>query len=213
MKPIRIVIADDHLVVREGLRALLSAEQDIQIVGEASNGQEATALASQFQPDIVLMDVRMPEMDGIEATRLIKEQHSQVCVLMLSVYDSEAYIVDSVKAGAGGYLLKDASRDLLCHTIRAVANGAILIKSSLLREVLASLSQSKETIPIGESLTHREAEVLPLVAQGLTNREIAQRLFITEDTAKKHVQSIISKLAASDRTDAAVKAVRAGLVK
>lgn len=215
MKLIKVLVADDQLIVREGLRAVLSAEADIQLVGEAADGQEAVALAAQLEPDVVLMDVRMPQMDGIEATRLIKEHKPQVCVLMLSVHDSDAYIVDSVRAGAGGYLLKDCSRDLLCHTIRAVASGATLIKSSILREALSALSQPPRegASPRGESFTPREAEVLPLLTQGLTNRDIAKRLHISEDTAKKHVQNIISKLQASDRTDAAVKAVRAGIVK
>lgn len=216
MEAIKVLIVDDHAIVREGLRAMLSGEGDIQVVGEARDGQEAVDLSAQLHPSIVLMDVRMPGIDGIDATRRIKEQNPEVCVLMLSVYDNDVYVINSVLAGAGGYLLKDASRELLCHTIRAVASGGILIKSSLLREAVASLAQASgrdKAAPMRENLTPREQEVLQAMAQGLTNRAIAQKLFITEETAKKHVQSIIGKLEASDRTDAAVKAVRAGLVK
>ena len=182
---------------------------------------EAVEKAGEHRPQVILMDLRMPNSDGLEATRRIKSQFASMSVIVLTIYDNDAYIVDAVRAGAGGYLLKDASRDLLIHTIRAVNSGGMLIKSSLLREAMLSLADATgdqfkrkrigaTTSPNG--LTPRERDVLRLVIEGQSNKEIGRALSISEDTAKKHVQTILSKLGVSDRTQAAVKAVRAGLV-
>ena len=221
MNKIKVLLVDDHPVVREGLHTMLATAPDIEIVAEAGDGFEAVEKASEHQPQVVLMDLRMPNLDGLEATRRIKSQLASTSVIVLTIYDNDAYIVDAVRAGAGGYLLKDASRDLLIHTIRAVNSGGMLIKTSLLREAMLSLAdatgvQSKRkhvdtTAPNG--LTPREYDVLRLVVQGQSNKEIGLALSISEDTAKKHVQTILSKLDVSDRTQAAVKAVRAGLVE
>ena len=213
----KVLLVDDHLVVREGLRAMMATEEAVEVVGEAVDGVEAVEKVTELAPDVVLMDVRMPRMDGIEATRRIKEERPETAVIVLTVYDDDVYVVDSVYAGAGGYLLKDASRDLLMHTIRAAPDGGTLVKTSLLQEVIASLVESAGERPITEpgyrfDLTPRELEVLRLVGNGTTNREIATRLGIAEDTAKKHVKSIIEKLRASDRTHAATIAARAGLL-
>lgn len=221
MDKIKVLLADDHPVVREGLRIMLSTAPDIEVISEeAGDGFEAVEKANKHRPDVVLMDLRMPKMDGIEATRCIKSQLPNTLVIILTIYDNDAYIVDAVRAGAGGYLLKDASKDLLIHTIRAVKSGGMLIKTNLLREAILGLAdatgdESKEkhisaTSPNG--LTPRERDVLRLVVDGQSNKEIGRTLFISEDTAKKHVQTILSKLGVSDRTQAAVKAVRAGLV-
>lgn len=219
MDKIKVVLVDDHPVVREGLRTILSTAPDIEVVAEASDGLEAIEKANEHQPQVVLMDIRMPNMDGIEATRRIKSQTPSASVIVLTIYDNDAYVVDAVRAGAGGYLLKDASKDLLIHTIRAVNSGGMLIKSSLLREAVLSLSNASGDQLKGkhvntkalDELTPRERDVIRLVVQGRTNKEIGHALHISEDTAKKHVQAIMLKLGVSDRTQAAVKAVRAGM--
>jgi DNA-binding NarL/FixJ family response regulator len=198
---------------------MLATAPDIEVVAEAGDGLEAVEKANEHRPHIILMDLRMPNLDGLEATRRIKSQLASTSVIVLTIYDNDAYIVDAVRAGAGGYLLKDASRDLLIHTIRAVNSGGMLIKTSLLREAMLSLadatgdqSKGKHTVAIAPNdLTPRERDVLQLVVQGQSNKEIGRTLSISEDTAKKHVQTILLKLGVSDRTQAAVKAVRAGL--
>jgi len=221
METIKVVIVDDHPVVREGIRAMLETDGGIEVVGEASDGLEAVAKAEECQPNVVLMDIVMPKLDGLEATRRIKKEYPDTSVIMLTIYADRAFFIDAIQAGAGGYLLKDASRDLLCHTIEAVNSGGMLIKTSLLREAVATLVDTIPGFQKGaaaaltgvEEFTSREQEVLKLLVEGRTNKEIAKELSIAEETAKKHVQSIIAKLSASDRTQAAVKAVRIGLVK
>jgi len=221
MDKIKVLLADDHPVVREGLRTMLATTPDIEVVAEAGDGLEAVEKANEHQPHVILMDLRMPNLDGLEATRRIKGQLASTSVIVLTVYDNDAYVVDAVRAGAGGYLLKDASKELLIHTIRAVNSGGMLVKTSLLREAMLSLAnvtdgQSKQKhihATALNGLTGREREVLRLVVNGQSNNEIGRELSISEDTAKKHVQTILSKLGVSDRTQAAVKAVRAGLVE
>jgi two-component system NarL family response regulator len=217
MEKIKVLLVDDHLVVREGLRAMLGTEKTIEILGEAWDGAEAVEKVKTLGPDVVLMDIRMPGMDGIEATRHIKEERPETAVVVLTVYDDEVYVVDAVNAGAGGFLLKDVSRDLMLHTIRAATNGGTLIKTSLLREAIASLLKNAADRPPAEvgqhfDLTPREGEVLQLVSMGHTNKVIGAQLSVTEDTVKKYVQNIIAKLHASDRTHAATIAARAGLL-
>jgi len=220
MDKIKVLLVDDHPVVREGLRTMLSTAPDIEVVAEAGDGLEAIERTNEHCPHVVLMDLRMPNMDGLEATRRIKSQLPSTSVIVLTIYDNDAYVVDAVRAGAGGYLLKDASKDLLIHTIRAVNSGGMLIKTDLLREAILSLSDAVGDQLKGKSgdataledLTPRELDVLRLLIRGQTNKKIGQVLFISEDTAKKHVQTIMLKLGVSDRTQAAVKAVRAGLV-
>jgi len=218
MDKIKVLLVDDHPVVREGLRAMLSTATDIEVVAEAGDGFEALEKANEYQPQVVLMDLRMPNLDGLEATRRIKAQIPSTSVIVLTIYDNDAYVVDAVRAGAGGYLLKDASKDLLIHTIRAVNSGGMLVKTSLLREAVVSLSNAAgdqrkgkpgDTTALG-GLTPREHDVLRLLIRGRSNKDIGQALSISEDTAKKHVQTIMLKLGVSDRTQAAVKAVRAG---
>jgi len=200
---------------------MLATTPDIEVVAEASDGLEAVKKANEHQPHVVLMDLRMPNSDGLEATRHIKSQLASTSVIVLTVYDNDAYVVDAVRAGAGGYLLKDASKDLLIHTIRVVNSGGMLIKTSLMREAMLSLTdaaadQSKDrraSTTTLNSLTARERDVLKLVIKGQSNKEIGRTLSISEETAKKHVQTILSKLGVSDRTQAAVKAVRADFAK
>ncbi|MBI4317327.1 MAG: response regulator transcription factor [Chloroflexi bacterium] len=220
MEPITVLIADDHTVAREGLRAMLETDQQVQVVGEAADGLDAIKMATRLHPKVVLMDVRMPRMDGLEATRRIKAELPTTAVIMMTSYDDDALVVDAVQAGAAGYLLKDASRDLLAHSIGAVASGGILVKASLLRKAISSLTSSarpSESVLQGraqvDDLTERERAVLKLLAEGRTNKEIADSLALAEVTVKKHVQSIIAKLRASDRTHAAITGLRIGLIK
>jgi DNA-binding NarL/FixJ family response regulator len=221
MDSVRVLIVDDHPVVREGFRSMVASNQAIEIIGEASDGLEAVAKVAELEPDVVLMDIAMPTLDGIEATRRIKAERPATVVIMLTIHRDDAYVVDAIRAGASGYLLKDASRELLIHTIGAARSGGTLIKTSLLYEAISGLTGGNGGQRAGRSfsvagqdeLTVREREVLKLMAEGRTNKEIGRALSIAEDTAKKHVQSIIAKLGASDRTHATLKAARAGLIK
>jgi DNA-binding NarL/FixJ family response regulator len=222
MGKIRVLIVDDHPVVLEGLHAMLSTDRNIEIVGEAGDGAEAVKMVEEKEPNVVLMDIRMPGMDGVQATRHIKQQSPATAVIVLTMYDTDAYVVDAVRAGATGYLLKDAPRELVLDTIRAVNSGASLIKTSLLTEAISSLVKSRkgyqpaeEASPEGniEHLTAREREVLKLAALGHSNKEIARELSITQDTVKKHMQSILGKLHASSRIHAVIQATRAGIIQ
>jgi len=221
MGKVRVLIVDDHPVAREGFRMMLSTAQNMEVVGEASDGLEAIALVAEKEPDVVLMDLRMPNLDGLEATRRIKAERPHIAVIMLTIYDNEDYVIEAIRAGASGYLLKDTSGELLIHAIQAVNNGATLIKTSLLSEVISGLlSSNAKHAKAGppstngmDELTDREQEILKLVAEGYTNKEIGKQLGLAEDTIKKHVQSIIAKLGASGRTHATMKAARRGLIR
>jgi len=220
MKPVRVLIVANHPVVRAGLHSMLSTDPTVKIVDEACDGKEAVAKVAEKNPDVVLMDTRMPSLDGIEATRRIKDKCHTTSVVLLAMYDDNAYVIDAIKAGASGYLLKDTSRELLLYTIRTVSSGATLIKTNLLSEAISSLIQPQKVdlqlaVTKGRGmaeLTPREHEVLKLLAVGDTNKAIAEKLIITEDTVKKHVQNIIAKLDAGSRTAAAVKAAQAGMI-
>jgi len=221
MGKIKVLIADDHPVVREGLRAMLMTDQNIEVVGESGDGAEAVKMVTEKKPNVVLMDIRLPNMDGVEATRRIKDKRPATAVVVFTMYDNGAYVIDAVRAGASGYLLKDTSRELLLHTIRAVNSGATLIKTSLLSEAISSLVQpqkahqerAESSVDGVEPLTPREREVLKLVAAGYTNKEVGRKLSITEDTVKKHMQNILAKLHATSRIRAAIEATRAGIIK
>jgi len=215
---ITILIADDHAVVRQGLRMMLRTASDIEVIGEASNGLEAIELAGTLNPQVILMDIRMPKLSGIEAMRRIKTQFPHISIIILTGYHQDAYVVDAIGSGAGGYLLKDASRDLIVNTIRAVSSGGMIIEPELFNEALNRVSSSAgkqssvnvESTRVLEKLTQRERSVLYLITNGQTNKQIGQALSINEDTVKKHVKSILGKMGVSDRTQAAVKAVRLG---
>ena len=213
---ITILIADDHSMVREGLRSMLNAP-GFQVVGEASNGREAVSKAEACDPDVVLMDIRMPDMDGIEALRAIKSTQSHIQVIMVTTYRSTAYLLRALAAGAAGFVLKDISRDALLATVRTVAAGTTGIDRQFLQRALRNLQEadepSMENMELSEALTPRETDVLWLIAEGLTNLAIAQALDLSPGTVKSYVQSILQKLDATDRTHAAVKAIRMGLVK
>ena len=207
MAKTRIMIVDDHEVVRLGMRAAFEAEPDLVVVGEASNGAEALAKMPVLDPQLILMDVRMEKMNGIEACREIKSQYADVRILMITSYTDDDAVISSILAGASGYLLKHVSRADLLRSIRLVASGHSLIDTNTAKQAMERLTQ----IP-GSELTEREREVLTLVARGYTNKQIADTLFITEKTARNHVSHILDKLGLSRRSEAAAFAVEHKLV-
>lgn len=213
---IRIVLVDDQTLVRQGIQTLLELEDDLQVVGTAANGREAIEVVGRARPDVVLMDVRMPQMDGVAATRELLRAMPGLGVIILTTFDDDEYVFEGLKAGARGYMLKDTSADEIVAAVRAVAGGAALIQPSIARKVVAEFSRlaagaAAPAAPTGaqtlaEPLTEREAEVLHALAAGLSNREIAERLVITEGTVKNHVSSLLAKLGVRDRTQAVLKA-------
>jgi len=207
---IRVLIADDHMVVREGLRTILDAAPDLLQVGEATNGAEAVRLVQETAPDVVLMDLRMPGMDGIEAIREIKVRSPEVQVVILTTYDDYDYIVRGLQAGARSYLLKDTPRQVLFETIRAAARGESLWTSDLIDKVVTHL-QEPQPVALG-TLSKRERQVTNLLAQGKSNREIALQLSIAVRTVKAHVTSIFNKLGARSRAEVVSIALRSGLL-
>jgi NarL family two-component system response regulator LiaR len=209
-EPIRVLAVDDHAILRGGLKFLLLAFDDIELVGEARSGREAVRLCSQIQPDVVLMDMMMPEMDGIATTRSIKEHCPDIQVLVLSSFSDHASVQQVMQAGAVGYLLKDVPMDELADGIRAAAAGkTVLAPEAAQALVRAAGPQAPQP---GYDLTERQAEILALMVEGLTNNEIAERLVISPYTVRNHVSEILSKLGTSTRTEAAALAVRLGLV-
>jgi len=215
-EPIRVVVVDDQELFRRGLIMLVAAEDDIDVVGEASDGDEAAELAAATVPDVVLMDVRMPKRSGIEACRTIKQVAPSAKIIMLTVSDEEGDLYDAIKNGASGYLLKDASIDQVAQAIRVVADGQSLISPSmaakLLEEFKTISSVGTKQDVIMPKLTDRELEVLNLVARGLNNREIARDLYISENTVKNHVRNILEKLQLHSRMEAVMYAVREKLL-
>jgi DNA-binding NarL/FixJ family response regulator len=207
MKRIRVLIADDHPVVRAGLQGMLASQPDFELVGEAATGKEAVTLAAQLRPDVVLMDLRMAEMDGAAATAQIQTQQPKTPVLVLTTYDTNADILRAIDAGATGYLLKDTPRDELFAAIRSVAQG----KAVLAPTVATRLLRQRQT-PAGESLSARELEVLSLVARGASNKEIARSLHLSEATVKSHLIHLFGKLGVTDRTAAVTVALERGLL-
>lgn len=216
---IRVLLVDDHTVVREGARTMLSGSPDIVVVGEASSGEEALQRVQELAPHVVLMDIRMPGMSGTEAARRIKSASPTTSVIMLTMYDSDMYVVEAIQAGAAGYLTKDVSRELLCHAVSSVVDGGTIVRSGLLRRAITALQSAsaggneKAAVSLLEHLTPRERDVVRLLAQGYGNKELCQELHLAEVTVKKHVQNVIQKLGVSDRTHAAIQAVRLGLAE
>lgn len=210
-QPIRVLIADDHTIVRKGLCALLARERDIEVVGEAGHGQEALDLALQLQPDLVLMDLVMPGMDGAEAIRKITARCPAIRVLVLTSFSTDDKVFPAIKAGALGYLLKDTRPDELLRAMRQVARGESPLDPTIARKVLHELAHPADRPATPQPLTARELEVLRLVAHGLSNHEIAARLVITDLTVRTHVSNILGKLHLASRTQAALYALREGL--
>ena len=214
---IRVLLADDQEIVRTGLRMILDAQPDIEVVGEAADGREAVALARKLRPDVCLFDVRMPELDGIEATRLLaSDVDDPMAVVVITTFDLDEYVHGALKAGARGFLLKDAGPQLLVQAIHSAANGDALIAPSVTARLLAAFSGSRPDAPPAqpsEPLTAREEEVLARVASGRTNAEIADELFISLSTTKTHLASLMSKLAARNRVELAMWAYETDRVK
>lgn len=207
---IKVLIVDDHAVVRQGLRTFLGMLPDIRIVGEAASGAEAVEAAGKGGADVILMDLVMPGMDGVEATRRIRADNPEAKVIVLTSFAEEDKIFPAIRAGAAGYLLKDVKPTELAETIRAVARGESRLAPDITRKVLSGIAGTTPGQPGPDPLTAREAEVLGCLALGLSNKEIAARLFIAEKTVKTHISNILSKLDLSDRTQAAVYAVKHG---
>lgn len=213
-KPARVVIADDHELARAGLRSMLTDQRGLEVVGEAANGYEALELCRQLRPDLALIDVRMPGMDGLTTCRAIKQECPATSVILITMYENPDYLYEALKAGAVGYVLKDISQPELMNAVYTVLRGESMLNKEivvqLLRHMESEISQEEE-LPPGK-LSRREREVLQLLAQGQTNREIAQHLYLSVSTVKIHVEHILGKLAVSDRTQAAVRAIELGLL-
>lgn len=214
MDRITILIADDHTLFRRGVRQLLEAEEDMQVLGEAATGLEVLRQARALMPDVILMDIQMPDMDGIEATRALHREMPHVGVVFVTMYENDEFVLRGLQAGGRGYILKDADPETMLRAIRAVAAGESLLGPTIAQKVMrqfAGLNPVQRTLV--DDLTPREVEVLKLIAEGLNNREIAARLVISEKTVKNHINNILSKLHLFDRTQATLYAIRAGIVK
>ena len=213
--PIPVLLADDHKLLREGLRRILELGGEIAVVGEASDGAEAVRLAGALHPEVVVMDINMPGMNGVEATRAIKAQYPRISVLVLTIHEDREYLLEVLKAGAAGYVLKDIDPDRLIEAIKLVHGGESVVAPGLTAKLIAELNtgrQQEAHVPPPNPLSAREQEVLELMADGIGNRDIAGRLFVSEKTVKNHVTSIFRKLDVSDRTQAVVQAVKRKMV-
>jgi DNA-binding NarL/FixJ family response regulator len=214
-KPARLVIADDHELARAGLRAMLSNQRGLELVGEASNGREALLLCRRVQPDLALIDVRMPEMDGLATCRAIKEECPATSIILVTMHANPEYLLEALKAGAAGFVLKDLSQRDLLKAVHGVLRGESILNPEVVARLLqrlASETPTQEEAP-GGRLSPREREVLQLLTKGETNREIARQLTVSVSTVKIHVEHILAKLGVSDRTQAAVRAIEMGLLR
>jgi DNA-binding NarL/FixJ family response regulator len=214
---IRVLLCDDQALVRGGFRLILESREDIEVVGEAEDGRAVVELAQRVDPDVILMDVRMPNVDGVEATRRLAARGSRARVLILTTFDLDEYVYEAIRAGASGFLLKDVQPTQLVEGIRVVAAGEALLAPSVTRRLLDRFAHTLpgEARPPGEltALTERELEVLKLLASGLSNAELAEQLFLSETTVKSHISSVLRKLGLRDRVQAVVLAYEAGLVR
>jgi len=211
---IRVLIVDDQMVVCEGLQAILSTAPDMEVLGSAANGEEAVEMAERLLPDVVLMDLKMPVMNGAQATREIRSRFAAVKVLVLTTYDFDEWVFDAIRSGASGYLLKDTPRDQLIAAIRGTAAGKTYVDPAVAGKLLSAAGQARHPGPdpqLAAQFSERELDVLRLLAVGLTNTEIAKRLFLSEGTVRNYVSAIFGKLGVSERTQAAVIALRGGL--
>ena len=209
----KILLCDDQAVIRDGLEMLLNLEKDFQVIGAAQDGAEALELAAQKQPDLILMDLKMPIMNGIEATRQIRAKFPNIKILVLTTYDDDEWVFDAIRAGASGYLLKDTSRQKILEAIRGTMDGKSFVDPAIAGKLLNQVA-SRQTQPasiLTDKLTERELDVLRLIAKGINNGEIAAQLHLSEGTVRNHVSAILEKLSVSDRTQAAVIAIQHGL--
>jgi DNA-binding NarL/FixJ family response regulator len=212
--PARLVIADDHELVRAGLRMMLTGQWGLEVVGEAANGREALTLCRRLQPDLALIDVRMPEQDGLETCRAIKQECPATSVILVTMHENPKYLLEALKAGAAGYVFKDISQRELISAVQGVLRGESILNKELVIRLLGRLADQapSQEVPLLGRLSPREREVLQLLARGQTNREIAQQLIVSVSTVKIHVEHILAKLGVSDRTQAAVRAIELGLL-
>lgn len=210
---IRVLIADDHHVVRRGLLVFLKTQKDIEVIGEAKNGVEAVELAKELKPDVVLMDLVMPEMDGIQATKKIKEHLSTIQVIILTSYSDKDHVLPALEVGAAGYQLKDIEPDELVNSIRKVMRGESIMHPVVNHQLEEKMKEEEQLPHVKNPLTPREQDVLAELTKGKSNREIASSLFVTEKTVKTHISNIFAKLEVQDRTQAALYAVKHGLTK
>ncbi len=210
---VRILLADDHALFREGLKSLLESEPEFHVIGEAKDGREALRIALETQPDIILMDIQMPGLDGVKATREILKENPEAKVIMLTMYRQDAYVFEAVKAGAMGYLLKDVSAEELIDAIKRVAAGEVLLDAEMAEEIIKDFKKKEAEMPAAHraDLTEREVAILRLLAQGATNQEIADELGISEKTVRNRLSEIFAKLHLNNRTQAALYAIREGL--
>ena len=212
MPPIRVMIVDDHNLVREGLKAVFDQGIEIEVIAEAGSGEEAVEKSAELKPEVILMDVSMPGMNGIQATRIIREANPDVKVVILTMLDQEGYVYEAVKAGATGYMLKSTSSDDLIEAIQMVYKGKALLHPDATAQLLKEFVTLANNLPGDYGLSNREMEVLRLLSEGKTNKQIAKDLWISEQTVKTHVAHIFSKLGTSDRTETVAQALRSGLV-
>ena len=214
---IKLIVADDHALARGGLRAMLGAQPDLEVVGEAEDGARAVDMALELRPDVVVMDIRMPKLDGIEATRRLRAHNGAPNVLVLTTFDLDEYVYEALRAGAGGFMLKDAAPSQLAEAVRTVAAGEALLAPAVTRRLVERFVSRPPADKVRENefadLTERELEVLRLIARGLSNAEIGEQLFLSEATVKTHVTRILSKLGLRDRVQAVVRAYESGLVE
>jgi len=210
---IRVLLADDHAMFRQGLKSLLESEPDIRVIGEASSGRDAVRYAADTKPDVIVMDIQMPELDGVKATQSILEINPTANVIILTMYRQDSYVFEAVKAGARGYLLKDVDATVLIDAIRRVTEGETLLDPEMAQNVLEDFRVKKESLPDEKrgDLTEREAAILRLLAQGSSNQEIALKLNISEKTVRNRLSEIFAKLQLNNRTQAALYAIREGL--
>ncbi|ABZ83378.1 transcriptional regulator, luxr family, putative [Heliomicrobium modesticaldum Ice1] len=213
MEPIRLILADDHTLLRQGVRKILELDPRFQVLEEAGDGQGAINLARRLKPDVILMDIHMPGVDGVEATRVLKREQPQTAILVLTAHEEEDQIIRLIEAGVDGYLLKDVSPETLYGAIVTVARGGSVLNPAIVQKVLAKRRFNRTVAHSGDELTEREKEVLGLIAQGSTNADIASALFISEKTVKNHITNIFRKLQVKDRTQAALYAIKNRLVK
>ncbi|WP_027937135.1 response regulator [Anaeroarcus burkinensis] len=219
---IRVVIADDHALLRQGIRNVLELEPELKVLGEAADGEEAVRLVQEVNPDVLLLDVNMPKGNGLEVTRRLKEAGSPVKIVVLTIHDDQNYVVELVKAGAAGYLLKDVEPSMLIQALKVVAAGETFIYPTLAGKLLGEINRQEERLlettriyerRKEERLTYRELDVLELICQGMSNQEVAQKLFLSEKTVKNHLTNIFRKLHVSDRTQAVLYAIKNKMVK
>jgi two-component system NarL family response regulator len=214
MSKVNILIVDDHTLFRTGVRKMLEAEEDMQVVGEAATGLEALEQARSLMPDVILMDIKMPDLDGVQAARTLHREMPHVGIIFVTMFEDDEFIFQGLQAGGRGYILKDADPDTMLRAIRAVAHGESLLGSTVAQKVMRQFSALPgKQAPLVDDLTPREIEVLKLIAEGRSNSEIAKELVISEKTVKNHINNIFSKLHVYDRSQAMLYAIRKGLVK